>query len=644
MRYSGSDLSLSRRLGQKKTALEGLAPLLDVCRAAARLLVEKQPPGVDLSPFAARLDTLTKWLESPLAFVAFGSGPTLTELEGAIEALDAPARLELCVNGSQSSDELVVHGPTGESAHRTGFLVGRDDAAEVSLGGSLHVSKRHLRFDWSAGAWTATDLGSTNGTWLECPVGSRPERLVPQVAVRVASRTRFILGGEPGMAGSVELLVEPKFRTKTAEPDVIVLAGPGPSLDALRIVETSVATPVLLCDGALLPEELAQGRHLGEWAEGAESWLQTAVVICTQARHQKGLSQLQALLNEVGANIAAFVDALSRQADADREAIRASKVEGERLKHVLDDAGKGLSEHHARVRDAVRSKTDGQLNRRIASSLAARTATELAKYEPNLAMPCDLDLGVVRFQCIGQVTGKVTEVLQQMTEEWGTDVWMSLADRRQAQVVRLFEAIGKIPGAKTDWIPSFEREREVGPKVVRRILAQPVVFSDTITLEHRNPIISILRSAQNSVMLLMMGMFMAARMGLLGRNEITLWLHRNDKLVLSLLVVLLVLAFTSHFKGVAKTVRAAMQKDAEAILGYWISAIQDELETRLEQHAKEVKAVLDTKVSRAMDSANSQSAESVSAAQTRISEAGSRVRQLEAYAEGLQVMVRTLPA
>jgi len=643
MRYSGNALSLSRRLAQKKTTLEGLAPLLDVCRAASRLLIEKQPQGVDLSPYAARLDALTKWLESPLAFVAFGTGPTLTELEGAIEGLDAPARLESFANAPQSSDELVVHGPTCESVHRTGFFVGRDDAAEVSLVGSMHVSKRHLRFDRSAGAWTATDLGSTNGTWMERPLGSQAVRLVPNVAAPVGSRARFILGGEPGMAGSVELVAESKLQTKPAEPDVIVLVGPSPLLEALRIAETSAATPVLLCDGAVLPEELAQGRHLGEWARDSESWLQKAVAICTQARHQKGLSQLHALLNEVGASVAVVVDALTRQTDADREAIRSSKAEGERLKHVLDDAGKGLSEHHTRVRDAVRSKTDGQLNRRVASSLAARTAAELSKYEPNLAMPCDLDLGVVRFQCIGQVTETLTQVLQEMTQEWGTGVWTTLADRRQAQVVRLCEAIAKISGAKADWIPSFERERQVGPKVVRRILAQPVVFSDTVTLEHRNPIISILRSAQNSIMLLMMSMFMAARMGLLGRNEITLWLQQHDKQVMSLLVVLLVMAFISHFKGVAKTVRAAMQKDAEAILGYWISAIQDELETRFEQHAKEVKAVLDTKVSRAIDLANSQATEAASSAQTRISEAGSRIRQLEAYAEGLQVMVRTLP-
>lgn len=643
MRYSGSALSLSRRLAQKKTTIEGLAPLLDVCRAAARLLVEKQPAGVDLGQFASRLDALTKRLESPLTFWVVGSDPP-PELDAAIDALDVPARLETPAPRPAVDQTLVLRRAAGESLHKTAFVVGRDNAADVPLTASPHVSKRHLRFEPSSNGWMATDLGTTNGTWIASPLDAAPERVEPNVATPVARATRFILGGEPGLAGAVELVVEPRDQDKGVEPDVLVLCGLRPSLDALRLAERKPEMPILLCEGATIPDELALGRHIGEWGEDAEIWLQRAVAIGTQARNSRGLGDIQTLLQDVAANIASAVGALARQAEADRDLIKASKADGDKLKHLLDDAAKGLSEHHARLRDAVRSKTEGQLNRRIASSLAAKTAAELAKYEPNLAMPCDLDLGVVRFQCIGQVTGRITELLQQMTEEWGTSVWMSLADRRQAQVVRLYETIGKIPGAKADWVPSFEREREVGPKVVRRILAQPVVFSDTITLEHRNPIISILRSAQNTIMLLMMGMFLGARVGLLGRNEITLWLQQHDKQVMSLLVVLLVVAFISHFKGVAKTVRAAIQKDAEAILGYWISAIQDDLETRLEHHAKEVKAILDTRVARAVDSANSQAAEAVSAAQTRISETGSRIRQLEAYAEGLQVMVRTLPS
>lgn len=642
MRYSSSDLSASRRLAQKKTTIEGLAPVLDACRAAARQLIEKQPAGVDLSQSASRLGALTKRLESPLIFWVVGSDPP-TELDAALDALDVPARLETVAPRSPADQSLLLRRPAGESLHKAAFVVGRDPAADVPLTESPHVSKKHLRFERSNIGWTATDLGATNGTWIASPPDAGPERLEPNVATPVAKATRFILGGEPGMASVVELVVEPHQRDQSVEADALVLCGPRPSLDALRLAESKPEMPILLCEGATIPDELGRGRHIGEWGEDNELWLQRAVAICTQTRYSRGLGEIQSLLQDALSNIADAIEALARQTDADRDLMKASKADGDKLKHLMDDAAKGLSEHHARVRDAVRSKTEGQLNRRIASSLAAKTAAELAQYEPNLAMSCDADLGVVRFQCISQVADKLTEMLQKTTEDWSVGIWRSLADRRQAQVVRLREAIAKIPGARADWIPSFEHERDAGPKVVRRILAQPVVFSDTIALEHRNFIISILRSVQNSVMLLLMGSFMAARMGLLGRSEITLWIQRNDKLILSLLVVLLLMAFISHFKGVAKTVRAAMQKDAEAILGYWISAIQDELETRFEHHAKEVKAVLDTKVSRAVDSANAQASEAASAAQTRISEAGSRIRQLEAYAESLQAMVRTLP-
>lgn len=645
MRYSGTALSLSRRLAQKKTTIEGLAPLLDVCRAASRLLVEKQPSGVELGSFAARLDTLTKRLESPLVFVATGTESVTAELGSAIESLDLPARLDAEPCQTQGNPELVVRiGGRDSSVHASRFLVGRDEGVEVPLKGMQHVSKRHLCFEPVGSGWTVTDVDSTNGTWLASPATALPIRLESSVASTITGPTRLWLGGEPGSVGTVELVVDLRLPVGSSAPDALVLCGPTPSMESLRTAERHPAMPILLCRNAALPAELSEGRLVGQWGDDIEAWLQQAAAVCVQTRHRQGVAELQNLLTDVVASVTAAIEGLARQADADRESIKASKSQGDKLKHLLDDAGKSMSEHHTRLRDAVRTKTDGQLNRRVASSLAARAASELAKYEPNLAMPCDLDLGVLRFQCIGQVTEKLNHVLQEMTEAWGTAIWASLAERRHAQVTRIREAIAAIPGAKPDWISSFEREREIGPKIIRRILMQPVVFSDTATLEHRNPLISILRSAQNSVMLLMMSMFMAARMGLLGRNEITLWLQRHDKIVLSLLVVLLVMAFISHFKGVAKAVRAAMQKDAEAILGYWISAIQEELETRLEHHAKEVKSVLDTKVSRAIDVANAQASDATSAAQTRISEAGSRIRQLEAYAEGLQVMVRTLPA
>jgi len=47
-----------------------------------------------------------------------------------------------------------------------GVVLGGQSASPIPFGADVHVSHRHARLDDQGGQWVITDLGSTNGTYV----------------------------------------------------------------------------------------------------------------------------------------------------------------------------------------------------------------------------------------------------------------------------------------------------------------------------------------------------------------------------------------------------------------------------------------------------------------------------------------------
>jgi hypothetical protein len=94
---------------------------------------------------------------------------------------DDVATAELII---QAHDEGSRH----HRLHASPAILGSSPAADVFLPG-LFVSRNHARFDFSAGAWTITDMGSKNGTRVN------GVRLTPGQPTALADRDRTTVPG-----------------------------------------------------------------------------------------------------------------------------------------------------------------------------------------------------------------------------------------------------------------------------------------------------------------------------------------------------------------------------------------------------------------------------------------------------------------
>lgn len=88
--------------------------------------------------------------------------------------------------------ELVIHQPSGRprviplDSHDVTF--GRADTSTVVLDDQF-VSEAHARVYWSDGNWIVTDLGSTNGTYVNQRKVTAPQPLAPGDQIGIGKTT-----------------------------------------------------------------------------------------------------------------------------------------------------------------------------------------------------------------------------------------------------------------------------------------------------------------------------------------------------------------------------------------------------------------------------------------------------------------------
>ena len=71
------------------------------------------------------------------------------------------------------------------------YTVGRDQSCDIALDNS-RVSKTHLRLAWEDGSWKATDLESTNGTFLNSKL-SRVTKINDSKALHLGGVNNVVL-------------------------------------------------------------------------------------------------------------------------------------------------------------------------------------------------------------------------------------------------------------------------------------------------------------------------------------------------------------------------------------------------------------------------------------------------------------------
>jgi predicted component of type VI protein secretion system len=129
--------------------------------------------------------------------------------------------------GSAPAQALWLHWAGGSARLEEPVCVGADEANQVVLD-DRHVSAFHCRLHAREGRWLVTDLGSTNGTFLD---GAR----IAEAELDAGARIRV---------GSQELRVEaPPARTAASMPGLLARdPALGPALELLRRAAPSPAS------------------------------------------------------------------------------------------------------------------------------------------------------------------------------------------------------------------------------------------------------------------------------------------------------------------------------------------------------------------------------------------------------------------
>lgn len=153
---------------------------------------------------AAAVDYLLEWERG-----SFGVGcptPASAALDGCGDA--ASAGVTPCLGLVRVCEGYVMGQPHWVDPAGAGCVVGSlatDDSGLCNV--EADVSSRHLRVWFADGAWWASDLGSTNGSWLRPASGPSEVRLepgerhalAPGDELRLGAFTRFVLlEGLPG--------------------------------------------------------------------------------------------------------------------------------------------------------------------------------------------------------------------------------------------------------------------------------------------------------------------------------------------------------------------------------------------------------------------------------------------------------------
>lgn len=92
---------------------------------------------------------------------------TATEETEPSEDSSATAVLRLIRSGQESGDSYPIHGQA--VIGRFDSAVGPVDIDLAPLPEAVYISRKHAKIKFADGAWTITDLGSSNGTFVLVP-------------------------------------------------------------------------------------------------------------------------------------------------------------------------------------------------------------------------------------------------------------------------------------------------------------------------------------------------------------------------------------------------------------------------------------------------------------------------------------------
>jgi hypothetical protein len=133
------------------------------------------PVALDLLSQIQRRPDLYAAVERRIARLASPAGPD----DGTL--VDAPAR-PLKKDGDQRTRPLIIRDGDQRYTFDTDFIAGRQGALHVR---DEYANNHHVRFQTASNLWYVSDLGSTNGTWLNGRRIHAPQRLKNRDKIRI---------------------------------------------------------------------------------------------------------------------------------------------------------------------------------------------------------------------------------------------------------------------------------------------------------------------------------------------------------------------------------------------------------------------------------------------------------------------------
>jgi hypothetical protein len=131
------------------------------------------------------------------------------------------------------------------------LLIGRGAEADLQLD-DVKVSREHAVLKLHDGALSITDLGSSNGTWVNAQRVEGERELLPGDVVSIGKSTLRVGGSEPEPPPSVSLGVEQIEQQPSAPPPPPrVKGGPTePHVSTVAVIESLLVSPAAVADPA----------------------------------------------------------------------------------------------------------------------------------------------------------------------------------------------------------------------------------------------------------------------------------------------------------------------------------------------------------------------------------------------------------